>query len=115
MKYTPDSRPSTLRFGIQDFDAWMYVCLPISSAMNRESPITMGVMNVPLCFSAASMKMVKTSKADRNISMNSPWMILVPPPSSVRTVKGPGRKVERIAAAVMPPRIWAMVRSAPRV
>lgn len=77
----------------------------MSSAMKRDSPMPTGAMNVPLCFSAASMKMVKTSRAVRNISMKSPWTTLVPPPRPVRTVKGPGRRADKIAAAVIPPSI----------
>lgn len=63
-----------------------------------------GAMNVPLCFSAASMKIVKTSSAVRNISMNRPWAMEVPPLRLVRTVNGPGKSAEHMAAAVIPPR-----------
>ena len=34
---------------------------PVSSAMNNDRPMPMGAMKVALCFSAASMKMVKTN------------------------------------------------------
>lgn len=42
---------------------------PANSATNRARPMPSGAMKVPLCFSAASMKMVSTSSAVRNISM----------------------------------------------
>ena len=42
---------------------------PESSAMKSESPMPTGARNVPLCFSAASKKMVITSCAVKNISM----------------------------------------------
>ena len=34
---------------------------PVSSAMNNDKPMPTGAIKVALCFSAASMKMVKTS------------------------------------------------------
>jgi hypothetical protein len=70
-----------------------------------------GAMNMPLCFSPLSMKIVNTSSAERNISMNRPWMMGVPPPKYVRTVNKPGKRAERMAAAAMLPRIWVMVRN----
>jgi len=88
--------------------------LPVNSAMKSESPIPIGAMNVPLCFSAASIKIVNTSCAVRNISMKRPWTTEVPPPSVVRTVKGPGNKPAQTPAAVIPPASWASVRSIPR-
>lgn len=48
------------------------VCLPASSAMNRESPIPTGATKVALLFSAASIKMVKTNIVVKNISMKTP-------------------------------------------
>ena len=39
--------------------------------MNKDKPIPIGARKVPLCFSAASMKMVKTSMAVVNISMTA--------------------------------------------
>lgn len=74
----------------------------------------MGAMNVPLCFSAANMKIVKTSWAVRNISMKRPCVIDVPPDRLVRTVSGPGKRAEQIAAAVIPPRICETARRSPR-
>lgn len=44
---------------------------PDSSAMKSERPIPTGARNVPLCFSAASRKMVITSCAVKNISMTA--------------------------------------------
>ena len=35
--------------------------IPVNSALNSDSPMPTGAMNVALCFSAASMKIVKTS------------------------------------------------------
>lgn len=89
------------------------VGLPVSSAIKSERPIPMGAIKVPLCFSAASMKMVKTSSAERNISMKRPCTTEVPPPRFVRTVRGPGNSAEHIAAAVIPPSICAMTRNIP--
>lgn len=88
--------------------------LPVSSAMNNDNPIPTGAMKVPLCFSAASMKIVKTSSAVRNISMKRPCVTDVPPDRLVRTVKGPGKSADTMAAAVMPPRIWETARKRPR-
>jgi len=65
----------------------------------------MGAMNVPLCFSVVSIKIVKTSSAVRNISMNRPWVIDVPPPRVVCTFRGPGKRAETMAADVIPARI----------
>jgi len=47
---------------------------PESSAMKRESPMPIGAKKVPLCFSAASKKMVITSCAVRNISITVPLL-----------------------------------------
>jgi len=38
----------------------------------------------------------------------------IPPPRLVRTVSGPGNRAEQMAAAVMPPRIWAKAGNTPR-
>lgn len=67
-------------------EGWAY----INSAMNSDRPIPRGAMNVPLCFSAANMKIVKTNCIVKNISMNSPWATVVGPPSVVATLKPPG-------------------------
>jgi hypothetical protein len=64
-----------------------------------------GAMNVLLCFSAASMKIVKSSSAERNIPRNRPWMAGVLLPRFVRTVRKPGKRVGHMAAAVLPQRI----------
>lgn len=82
--------------------------------MNRERPIPTGAMNVPLCFSAANIKIVKTSCAVRNISMKRPWTTDVPPPRLVLIVDGPGNSAEQIAAAVIPPNTCEMTRKTPR-
>jgi hypothetical protein len=73
--------------------------------MKRDRPIPMGAMNVPLCFSAASMKIVKSSSGERNISMIRPWMTGVLLPRFVRTVRKPGKRAGHVAAAVMSQRI----------
>ena len=70
-----------------------------------------GAMNVALCFSAASMKMVRMSRKVRNISMNRPRTTEVPGLNVVRTESGPGNKHDTIAAATMPARTWARMRS----
>lgn len=74
-----------------------------------------GAMKVPLCFSAASMKMVKTSWAVKNISMNKPCATVVPPPSVVCTFSLPGNMQLTSAAAVKPPKICATNSSAPLI
>ena len=88
---------------------------PLSSAMNKDRPMPTGAMNVALCFSAASMKIVKTSWAVRNISMKRPRVMEVPILSAVRTSRGPGNSTLTTAAAVMAPRICDTVRSIPRI
>lgn len=54
--------------------------------MNKARPIPIGAMNVARCFSAASMRMVNTRSAVRNISMKSPWARFVPSANDVATV-----------------------------
>ena len=44
---------------------------PDSSETNRDKPIPIGARKLPLCFSTARMRMVKTSSAVRNISMTA--------------------------------------------
>ena len=61
-----------------------------------------GVMNVLSSFSAASMKIVKSSSAERNISRNRPWMAGVLLPRFVQTVRKPAKRVGHMAAAVLP-------------
>lgn len=58
---------------------------PQSSETKSARPMPMGARNVALCFSAASMKITKTSSAVRNISRNRPWAVLVLPPRVVET------------------------------
>ena len=55
-----------------------------------------------LCFSAASMKMVKTRREVRNISRKTPCAIEVPEPSVVLTFRGPGRMADTTPAAAIP-------------
>jgi hypothetical protein len=73
--------------------------------MKRDNPMPMGARKVPLCFSAASMRMVKTNMAVRNISMNRPLTTEVPPPRVVDTFIALGKRQETIPAAAMAPRI----------
>ena len=69
---------------------------------------------MPLCFSAASIKMVKTNWKVRNISINRPWATEVPGDRAVRTLRGPGKRALITAALVMAPSICEMVRRPPR-
>lgn len=62
-----------------------------------------GAMKVDLCFSTASMRMTKTSSAVKKNSINKPCAVLVPPPSVVVTVIGPGKSADTTPAAAMPP------------
>jgi hypothetical protein len=71
----------------------------------------MGARNVALCFSAASMKMVRISKKVRNISMNRPRTTEVSGLNDVRTESGPGNKHDTIAAATIPAKTWARMSS----
>jgi hypothetical protein len=73
-----------------------------------------GARKVPLCFSAASIKIVKTSCAVKNISMKTPWALLVLPLSVVVTANGPGKRVSTTPAAAMAPSIWETKTSPPR-
>jgi hypothetical protein len=69
---------------------------------------------LPLCFSAANMKMVKISSAVSIISMNSPCTTVVPPPKLVCTANGPGNIQLTRAAAVNPPKICTIKSRKPR-
>ena len=66
--------------------------IPVSSAMKSDDPIPTGAMKVALCFSAAGIKIVKTSCAVRNLSMKRPRTIEVPPLSDVRMTSGAGKR-----------------------
>lgn len=70
-------------------------------------------MKVPLCFSAASIKIVNTNCAVKNISMNSPCTTVVPPPSDVCTFNRPGNIHCTSPLAARPPRIWAINNNQP--
>lgn len=89
--------------------------VPVNSARKKAVPMPTGARYVPLCFSAASMMMTKTSSAVRNISMKSPWAVDAPPPSVVLTVRGPGKSAETIPAAAMPARSWETTTTALRM
>jgi hypothetical protein len=104
---TLELRSSTKKLGLEEDK-------PPSSAMKRERPMPTGAKNVLLCFSAASMIMVKTSWAVRNISMKSPWARLVPPLKLVVTARGPGNKTETTPADAIAPSICAMKTKPPR-
>jgi hypothetical protein len=69
---------------------------------------------LPLCFSAANMKIVKTSSAVSIISMNSPCTTVVPPPRLVCAARGPGNIQLTRAAAVKLPRICTTKSRKPR-
>lgn len=73
-----------------------------------------GAMKVALCFSFASINIVKTSSAVRIASMNIPCTILVPPASVVLTFNGVGKRTKTIADAAMEPRICAQKRQTAR-
>lgn len=90
---------------------WMSVGvsdLPQSSARKKERPIPTGARNVALCFTTASMIITNTSWAVKNISMNKPWDMDVPPPKVVSTLRLFGNRQDATPAAAMPPRICAM-------
>lgn len=91
--------------------------IPDSSHMKRARPMPTGAMKVALCFSAANMKMVKTSSAVRNISMKRPRAMehggLVE--RVVRTARGPGKRADTMPAAAMPPSIWATKTTIPLI
>jgi len=70
----------------------------------------MGARKVALCFSAASMKIVKTRREVMNISKKTPWAGVMPACRVVLAFRGPGRMAEITAAAAMPARSWEMVR-----
>lgn len=55
--------------------------------MNRARPMPTGAMKVALCFSFASMNMVKTSSPVKNASIKRPRAVEVPSESVVRTWK----------------------------
>lgn len=71
-----------------------------------------GARKVALCFSPASMRMVKHNIAVRNISMKRPRTTDVLQFSPVRTVSGPGNKPDTVAAAAMPAASCEMISRA---
>lgn len=73
-----------------------------------------GARNVLLCFSAASMKMVKTSMAVKNISMKRPRTTDVSL-SVVRTFIEFGKRAETMPEAAMAPTICVMKIRLPRI
>lgn len=80
--------------------------VPAISATNKASPMPIGAMNVSLLFSAASMRTVIIKRQVRNISINSPWTILVPVRKVVLTkLIGLGNIPSTRPAAAMAPRI----------
>ena len=58
------------------------------------------------------MSTLRTSADVQNISMNNPWVRLVPWPSVVLTVNSPGVRPSTIAAATIPPTICANATTA---
>lgn len=64
-------------------------------------------MDGGLATSAASIRIVKTSSAVKNISKNSPCGILVPGANlTLKRISGPGISAFITAAAAIDPRIW---------
>ena len=82
--------------------------------MNNARPIPTGARYVLRCFSAANMKMVKTSSAVKNISMKRACVVVVPAALLVPTFIGPGNKHDTTAAADMHANSWAMNNKIPR-
>jgi hypothetical protein len=74
-----------------------------------------GAMNVALCFSLPSRKIVKMSSNVRSASMNRPWSSEAPPARVVRTLSGVGNMTRTRALAAMPPATWAAKRQIARV
>lgn len=77
-------------------DLKLYVCydwalaisnLPASSHIKRASPMPIGARKVSFDFSAASMRMTKTSSAVMNISINNPFAVDVSADNKVLTAK----------------------------
>lgn len=79
------------------------------------SNIPIGAMNVPLCFSDASIMIVKTSWPVKNISMNNPWATDVSALNLVPTLSSPGNMQDTSPAAAMPATICVMKSKAPRI
>lgn len=88
---------------------------PTISATNNAKPIPIGAKKVALCFSAASIKIVKTRRDVRNISRKTPCAIEVLAPRVVETLKGPGRMADTTAAALIPASICAIKHRIARV
>lgn len=63
---------------------WLFFVSPIQQSY---------FLNLPLCFSFASMKMVKTNSAVRIASMNTPRAKLVSADNVVLTLSGVGNKM----------------------
>ena len=61
----------------------------MSSQIKRDRPTPTGAMKFPACFSAANMKMVKTSCAVSSISITTPWPIVVVSERVVLTLRAP--------------------------
>lgn len=81
--------------------------------MKSASPMPMGARKVDLCFSAASMKTVKTSMVVSNISMKRPRTTEVAR-SVVRTFIAEGKSADTTPAEAMPARISVKKMSVPR-
>lgn len=86
----------------------------MSSAMNNDRPIPMGAMKVARCFSAANMKIVKTSCIVKNISMNRPCTTVVGFARVVATLNPPGWRPYTTPEAAIAPSICAMMIRMPR-
>lgn len=88
--------------------------LPVNSATKRASPIPTGAMKLPVCFSAANMKIVKTRDIVKSISMMTPCAIVVVALSSVLTFRPPVKRPFTIAAAAIAATICVTKRSVAR-
>ena len=63
--------------------------VPTSSATNNASPIPTGATKFPVCFSAASIKIVKTSSVVKSISIRTACALVVVAKGVVETVSSP--------------------------
>ena len=82
--------------------------------MNSASPIPTGATKFPVCFSAASMKMVKTSKVVSSISIRTACALLVVAKGVVETLRSPVKSALTRKAPTMAPIICATTSRAAR-
>lgn len=71
--------------------------------MKRANPMPTGAIKFPVRFSAANMKIVKTSKVVSSISMSTPYAILVSGASVIEPFRPPAKRADtRNAPAIAP-------------